>query len=114
MFSELVRKSIVFNENNYAWLSVDSCSDYKYLNFHQITYFKVVMHRYKLYSIYPRNHELAKDFQKVFSSLIFENVYLPVPRLSSRMTVSGLNNGRSKLGVVNMSICPLPLNVETL
>ena len=39
----------------------------------------------------------------MFPWLTFEKVYLPVSKLSGRMTTSGLNNGRSKIGVVNMS-----------
>ena len=66
--------------------------------FSQVTYFKVVMHSCDLFGIYSGNCE-----KKFFFSFIFEKLYLPVSKLSNRLKTSGLNNGRSKTGVVNMS-----------
>ena len=49
MFSELEwKKSSSFNKKVYAWQSVESCSDYKYIqNFQTTADFKVVMHSCK-------------------------------------------------------------------
>ena len=63
------------------------------------------MHSCKLFGNYSRNHECKKDFKNV-SWLISEKVYLPLCKFSNRMMTSGLNNGQSKTGVVNMSTPP--------
>ena len=38
---------------NYAWSSVDSCSDYKYIKHLDKLHFKVVMYSFKLFTGYP-------------------------------------------------------------
>ena len=49
---------------NYAWKSVDSCSDHKYIK--KLTaYFKVVMYSNKSFDSYPRNYEHSSDFQRI-------------------------------------------------
>ena len=57
-------------------------------------------------SQYPCNHEHARDFQTIFSSLISKNVYLPVSKFSNTIITSGLNNGDEKL---MLSVRPLTL-----
>ena len=107
MFSELVWKNNTFNLKNYAWPSVDSCSDYNYIkNFLPISYVRVVTYSCKSLSSNRRNHEHARDFQRKFSSLIFEEVYLTVYKFLNRMITSGLNNVRSKTDVVKMTTLP--------
>ena len=64
------------------------------------------MYSCKLFGSYPRNHEYARGFHKNFSWLTFKKVNLPAPKFSSRMTISELNNGPPKTGVVNMSTPP--------
>ena len=64
------------------------------------------MHTCKLFGIYPRNYKRKKNFQKMFPWLIYEKVYLPVYKFLTRMMISGLNNGRSKTGAVNMCTPP--------
>ena len=72
------------------------------------------MYMCKYFGSYPRNFEHKKDFQKYFSSLIFETVYLPVAKFSNGIITSGLNNGRSKTNVVNMFTLPkqIPRNIQ--
>ena len=62
-----------------------------------------------LYDGYPRYHQHTNDFQNIFPRLIFNIFHLPVFKFSNRMITFGLNNGRSKTGVVNMFT---PLNHE--
>ena len=42
------------------------------------------MYTCKLFSVYLRDHEHTSDFQKDFSLLTFEKVYLPVSRFSNK------------------------------
>ena len=48
---------------------------------------------------YPQH---TSDFQNIFAWLIFKIFHLPVYKFSNRMISSGLNNGRSKTGAVNV------------
>ena len=75
-------------------------------NFETIAYFKVVIYSCELFGIYPRTHERKRDLKKVFSWIISKKVYPPPCEFSNRMMASGLNNGRLKTGVVNMSTAP--------
>ena len=61
------------------------------------------MHSTKLFRTYPRNHEHKRNFRKEFPWLISKNVYLSLCKFSNRTLISGLNNGRLKTGVVNLS-----------
>ena len=71
-----------------------------------MAYFKVVMHSCELFGTYSRDHERKRDFQKNFPWEIFEKIFLPLCKFSNRMMTSGLNNGRSEIGIVNMSTLP--------
>ena len=53
------------------------------------------MHSCKFSGNYPRNQKLMRNFNKKITWLVSE--------FSNRMMTSGLNNGRLKTGVVNMS-----------
>ena len=64
------------------------------------------MHKCKSSSSYPRNQERTGDFQNEFSWLMFKAVCLPVYKFFNGMIASGLNNGRSKTDVINMSTPP--------
>ena len=70
------------------------------------------MYRYELFGIYLRYQKHAKNSKEIFPWLICisKNVYPSVSKFSIRLITSGLDNGRSKTGAVNMTvICPLPL-----
>ena len=55
---------------------------------------------------------MYKGFPKKFPWLISQIVNLPSPKFSKRMIKSGLNNGQSKTGVVNMSNPPPRATVD--
>ena len=66
-------------------------------------YFKVVMHSYELFGNYPCNQKHTKHFRNIFLGLYPKRLtHAPVSKFSVRMITSALNNGRSKIGVVNM------------
>ena len=66
------------------------------------------MYSCKIFGIYPRNHEHARDIsrKKIFFSLIFEKVYLPVSKSSDTLIISGLMIDDKNTGVVNISTPP--------
>ena len=56
------------------------------------------MYSYKLFDIYPRNQNYAKNFQKKIPWLISKKVYPLTSKFSIRVIIT---SGRSKYGVVN-------------
>ena len=70
------------------------------------------MYSCKLFGSYPCDNKHTKDFQNIFSWLISVKVYLSAPIFSKRIIKSGLNNGRWKTDVVNMSLPHKQLNFE--
>ena len=61
------------------------------------------MYTCKLFGVYPRNPRIYEGFPKKVFFSYFKKVYIPLSKFSNRIIISGLNNGRSKIGVVSMS-----------
>ena len=55
--------------------SIDSCSNYEYIkNFQPTVYFKVVMHSYKLFGSYRRNHKPVRNLKKNSLGYFYEGL----------------------------------------
>ena len=71
------------------------------------SYFKAVAYSLRLSNNLPQYQEKTRAFDKIFSWDKSQNIYLLVSKFSKRMMIPELNNGRSKMNVVNIDILPL-------